>query len=151
MMALWYKNFTCRPGAPDNRERSADACLRSLAEAGADQNTQHRIGVLLHGHYTDALSHDAAIVADSDLAILGADPNVYAHYAKHIGLEYIAHHGHGSIARFIRERVAFLEHLLQRPTLYRTPWFADRYTVQARQNMRNELRDLCMPARIHEG
>lgn len=84
--------------------------------------TQHRAG---------ALATDAAWIADIDLAILGSEPVRFAVYEAAIRREY----AWVPAGIFREKRAEILRDFLNRPALYATPHFQEKYEAQARTNL----------------
>ena len=81
---------------------------------------------------------DLPLFLDMDLAILGADEDVYHAYSQAIRAEYIW------VAEedFRRGRGRVIEDFLQRPSLFYTPMMVASLEKQARHNLNAELREL---------
>jgi len=125
------------PRAADSEERSAAWAARVLAEAGAARDRIDRVSrlVLATTHADPAASGDAALVADVDLAILGAPRPRFLEYESQVGREYAWLPGEA----FRAGRAALLEALLARPRIYATELFAERFEAAARANLRDAL------------
>jgi predicted metal-dependent HD superfamily phosphohydrolase len=139
-MALWLHDVVYDPRASDNEARSAALAERMLADAGVDAATHGRIGRLIAAtaHAIAPPPGDAALVCDADLAILGADPDRYAQYARQIGEEY----AWVPAPIFRARRAALLRRFLQRRFIYSTAEFRERYESAARRNLSAELKEL---------
>ncbi|MDD5511496.1 MAG: hypothetical protein PHI12_11910 [Dehalococcoidales bacterium] len=87
-------------------------------------------------HFTD-------IIADIDLAILGAEPKRFAEYESQIALEY----QHVPMAQYREARARFLQYLLDRPKIYRTDYFHDCFEAKARENLTALVEHLNIPPR----
>lgn len=79
---------------------------------------------------------------DLDLSILGKPPEVYADYAQNIRLEYVLNDRFITEEQYTKGRMAFLITMLARERIYQTSHFFDKFEVQARKNMQEELDDL---------
>jgi predicted metal-dependent HD superfamily phosphohydrolase len=97
----------------------------------------HRL-ILATKHQESTASGDEALLVDIDLSILGRDPVVFDRYEQSIRQEY----------RWVPEvafregRARILESFLNRPAVYRTALFAQRYEAQARENLSRSIRQL---------
>ncbi len=79
--------------------------------------------------------YDKLLFLDLDLAILGAEPTVYAAYARNIRTEY-AHVEH---ARYCSGRSSVLQTFLRADMLYFTPHMRARLEENARSNIAAEI------------
>jgi predicted metal-dependent HD superfamily phosphohydrolase len=77
---------------------------------------------------------DEAVLADADLAILGAAPSRYDRYVLGIRQEY----AHLSDNAFQRGRAAWIDLWSQRECLFRTPALRDVGEAAARENLARE-------------
>lgn len=75
------------------------------------------------------------VLLDLDVAVLGWPGSDYARYAHQVREEF----EHLSEEAFRQGRSAFLTSALERPQLYKTKYFYDRYETSARKNMQEEL------------
>jgi predicted metal-dependent HD superfamily phosphohydrolase len=82
-----------------------------------------------------AAKGDAALLADIDLAILGAPPTRYRRYERDVRSEYAA----VADVQYRAARARVLRGFLERLAIYRTPYFASRLEAQARSNLSNAL------------
>jgi predicted metal-dependent HD superfamily phosphohydrolase len=141
--ALWYHDIVYIPGYSDNEQKSAEILIMhgealgvpfkvTCACAQAIIATRHKYPYPL----SEALPK---IVADIDLAILGADPEKYDSYKVGIRKEYES----TPIDIYAKVRADLLEkEFLSRKEIYQTEYFRSKYEKQARQNMAREISDL---------
>jgi len=112
------------------------AIARWLPDAGVDAE---RVAALIaltarHGQVRgDELDADAALFLDSDMAILGAPPEVFDAYDRGIAEEY-----RGKVPGFLfrLNRRRFLKGVLAQPRIFFSDFFHARYDAQARENLR---------------
>ena len=135
--ALWLHDVVYVPGKADNEADSAAVSSEFLAALGAPHNATIRADelILATRHTGEPLSGDAALVADVDMAILAAEPAVYARYAAGIRAEY----AFAGEDQYRNGRAAFLRSLLARPVIYVTPDMRGVFEAPARDNVRREL------------
>jgi predicted metal-dependent HD superfamily phosphohydrolase len=74
---------------------------------------------------------DAQWVGDIDLAILGQRESVYRQFERDVRSEY----RWVRWPRYVAGRSAVLQSFLDRPSIYTTPWFKERYENAARLNL----------------
>jgi predicted metal-dependent HD superfamily phosphohydrolase len=76
-----------------------------------------------------------AIIADVDLAILGADPKTFKQYEKNIRKEY----GSTRDSYFNKGRFKFLQQISNKSNIFWTEYFKDTYEQQARINIKESM------------
>jgi predicted metal-dependent HD superfamily phosphohydrolase len=135
-LAAWYHDVAYDPRRTDNEEVSAARAgigLLGLVDDATVAEVQ-RLVLLTAGHDPAPDDANGAVLCDADLAVLASPPPAYAGYASAVREEY----GHLADAEFTAGRIAVLEHLLELPTLFRTP-AAQQWTGTARANLAAEL------------
>jgi predicted metal-dependent HD superfamily phosphohydrolase len=122
--------------ASDNEQQSADYFLRDSAALGFTMDEAEKVmNVILS---TKISAEPISVINDIDLSGLGAPADVYAQNTINIRKEY----------EWVEPEVwrsgrsAVLRQFLQRPTLYITTEFFDRFTDQAIINITTELKSL---------
>jgi predicted metal-dependent HD superfamily phosphohydrolase len=128
------------PRRTDNEDQSAAWAGRALAAAGAAPEVADRVSrlVLATRHTGTPADPDARLLADIDLAILGAPPGRYAEYETQIRREY----AWAPEEAFRTGRRAFLRGLLSRESIYFTPYYRERLEARARENLQASLAHL---------
>jgi len=139
-LALWFHDAIYWPWSSRNEERSADWAARflraqQLPEATVCAVHQH---ILDTRHQPGPLTGDAQWVVDIDLAILGQNDAVYRQFERNVRREYFFVRW----PRYVAGRGAVLQGFLNRPRIYGTNWFHDRYEAQARTNLGHALQAL---------
>ena len=136
-LAIWFHDAIYDPQRTDNEERSALLAEETLRAVGSEMETARRVGDLIRltTHTSQDLTGDEALLCDVDLAILGAEPGRFARYDADIRQEY----DWVPEDVYRRERMRVLERFLERPRIYRTPFFYDRLERQARANITARL------------
>ena len=142
-MALWLHDIVYHSHAVDNEAQSAEWAETMLLRGGAAEAVARRVHalVLATRHSGPALSGDAALTADIDLAILAAEPAELAAYERGVRLEY----AWVPDAVFQRERARVLTALAGRPFLYHTAELRKELEERARANTAD------LVARLSEG
>jgi predicted metal-dependent HD superfamily phosphohydrolase len=132
-LALWFHDAVYDPQGQDNERRSADWAAEALAQAGAGGEVQQRVRALIMAtcHDAEPDGDDARLLVDIDLAILGADPARFAEYDAQVREEY--RWVPEAIYRVKRREV--LVGFLERPAIYGTQWFRERFEGRARQSL----------------
>ena len=138
--ALWMHDAVFNAARPDNEARSADAAGMIAALLGCAPDFVEKVRGFITATRHDVLPEegDAALVADIDLAILGAEWGEYEAYARAIRAEF----SFAGDELFNAGRAAFLERMLAKRAIYATPWFRKEYERRARENMERELEGL---------
>jgi predicted metal-dependent HD superfamily phosphohydrolase len=136
--AIWFHDAIYDPRADDNEARSAAWAADVLQEAQARPDSVARVETLIlaTGHQATPQGTDAALLADIDLAILGADAALFDRYERQVRAEY----GHVPLPAFVLGRRRLLRKLLARATLYSLPPLRARFEAAARRNLRRSLR-----------
>lgn len=139
-VALWCHDVIYDTHRRDNEEASAQWAQQLLQEVGAPLATVQRVAdlILLTRHIAAPVDDDGAFLLDIDLAILGADTTRFAEYEAQVRQEY----NWVAWPAFCTGRSQILQTFLQRPTLYRTPFFQERFEAQARTNLAASLTKL---------
>ena len=137
-MALWFHDAVYDVRRHDNEERSADWACERLSAAGVFSDVVNRIRslILVTDHRSPPQGRDAEIMVDIDLAILGAEPARFEEYERQIREEY------DWVAEdvFRRERRRILTGFLDRPRIFWTDHFCERYEARARDNIARAIR-----------
>ena len=139
--ALWFHDAIYETDRRDNEERSARLADEALAEAGVDAARRTRIADLIlatrHDAPPDAAGRaaDERLVADIDLAILGAEPEDFDRYEAAIRREFAV----VPAELFRAGRTSILRRFLNRRAIYATDEFRTRYEAQARTNLERSV------------
>ncbi|MEU8195862.1 metal-dependent phosphohydrolase [Microbispora amethystogenes] len=137
-LAAWFHDavYDGRPGRDE--ERSAQLAQARLPACGLSPERVAEVARLVRltaGHTYGPGDANAAVLCDTDLAILGAPPETYDAYTRAVREEY--RHVPGDTFR--AGRAAVLRALLGKPRLYGTPVGRDLWEDRARENMIREL------------
>lgn len=142
--ALWFHDCVYDPRRSDNEERSAAVASDALARLGvppADRAAvTHLILATRHTRPADAeaagdLACGERLIADVDLAILGAPAAQYDAYERAIRREY----AYVPDEAFRAGRAALLRGFLTRPMIFATAHHRQRYEQRARRNLAQSL------------
>ena len=135
--AIWFHDAVYLPGASDNEDQSARLAQTTLEQAGAPQETAHRIGalVLATQHLAIPSEPDTALLCDIDLSILGRTVEVFDEFERQIRQEYA----------WVPEpvyrgaRAEILAGFLRRRSIFQTDFFRQRYEAPARANLERAI------------
>jgi predicted metal-dependent HD superfamily phosphohydrolase len=136
-LALWLHDVIWTPMGADNEVQSAAWAAACCARARLAAEVGPRVAalVLATRHDGTPLAGDAAVVADVDLAILGASPPVFDWYEAAVRAEYAALPD----AAFNAGRRRLLEGFLAREAIYATPALREALEARARANLARSL------------
>jgi predicted metal-dependent HD superfamily phosphohydrolase len=112
-----------------------------LDELGAPESVVDEVARLVEstaGHMPGDDDLDGCVLADADLAILGAPQDEYARYARDVRAEY----AHVNDEAWRAGRAAVLRSFLGRSQLFHAWQLRDAYEARARENLRTELASL---------
>lgn len=135
--AAWFHDAIYKSWRTDNEARSAEWAQSALARMGASPELAIRVHALILAtadHANGGQDSDDALFLDMDCAILGAPAEQYDQYAKQVRQEYVWAPG-GS---YRKGRLAFLNTQLERPALFHTEVYRERFEDQARANLERE-------------
>jgi predicted metal-dependent HD superfamily phosphohydrolase len=136
--AIWFHDAIYDSRAKDNEAQSAALARRKLA-GRTDSDRIGRIAAMIEATATHRLPafddpgalRDAALLLDMDLSVLGAPPGVFDAYEQAVRREY----AWVDEAAWRTGRSAVLTSFLERPSIFHTPEFRERFESQARENM----------------
>ncbi len=137
-MAIWFHDVICIPGDAGNEAASADFWMMAAHSHLPESTVEKVVGFILDTrHNTPPTSHDGAVLADIDLAGLGANARVFAAHAELVAAEF----PQSRLSQCVSAHRGFLESLLMREWIYHTDHFRDALENQARQNIGHFLSD----------
>ncbi|MBI3857546.1 MAG: N-methyl-D-aspartate receptor NMDAR2C subunit [Planctomycetes bacterium] len=139
-MALWYHDAVYDPRSRDNEARIAELAAAAAADLGLSQGRIGRVADLIMAstHHALPVDPEARLFADIDLAILGQPSALFAEYERQVRVEY----SWVPDPQFRAGRSAILQSFLDRPFIYGTSFFRDKYEVMARLNLSVSLKQL---------
>ncbi len=131
-LALFFHDAIYDTHASDNEAQSAALVVRALRDQNAAGDTMMRVHdlVLATRHTNIPLTGDAALIADIDLSILGADVEAFWNYERAIRREY----EWVPANVFAEKRAEVLAPFLHRDRIFRTDVFAP-LEAAARRNL----------------
>ena len=142
-LALWFHDAVYDPHSASNEADSAQWAADFLQECQAPQALSDTVVALILAtrHQPGALSLTTQWMVDIDLAILGSDRERFAAYERTIRQEY----AWVPETVFREKRTAILRSFLDRPAIYATHYFREKYEAQARVNLVGSIRALAQP------
>ncbi len=135
--AVWMHDSVYIAERPDNEARSADAAGMVAGLLGCSPVFAETVRGLIAvtRHNVTPGRGDESMMADIDLSILGADAVEYEEYRRAIRQEF----SFATDEQFMIGRIAFLERMLDRRTIFWTPMFQNEYEWRARANLESEI------------
>lgn len=130
--AAWFHDLV-NVGAPDDEELSAEEACRLLPLPRRTIHVDETIRRLIRAtsHARVPRERDAAILCDADLAILGADDEVFDRYEAQVREEW----SHVPDELFAGGRFAILKRIADHPRIYWTEEGRQRWESRARSNL----------------
>ncbi|HEX7738493.1 MAG TPA: hypothetical protein VF426_02465 [Marmoricola sp.] len=137
VLAAWFHDAVY-DGDRDDEERSAVLAETSLSGTDADVATVVRLVRLTATHSPQPGDRLGEILCDADLGILAAPPERYRAYAEGVRADY----AHIDDASFVEGRIAVLQDLLARESLFHTDDARAHWDAPARANLTAEIESL---------
>jgi len=139
-VAIWFHDVIYDPLRADNEAASAEYAQSFLAEIGIAPPQITKIVQLIHltKHPATPETDDEKYLLDIDLAILGAEPELYEQYTQQIRQEY----SFVPIDNYRAGRAALLQKFLEKERIFATDYFYDRCEERARANLSTEIEQL---------
>ncbi len=141
-MALWYHDVVYQPQRSDNEQCSADQATAFLFAHGVASPERIASLIMVTGHLASSKSGKLSVpseltawMVDIDLAILAAPPQRFAQYEAQIRQEY----AWVPEAVYRAKRQALLTQFLERPTIYQSVVFQQRFEHQAQKNLSSSI------------
>lgn len=139
-MMAWYHDAVYYPYARNNETQSARlfALVGKLAYLEESFIKKVVEGILATAAHEPSENPNIRTLCDLDLVILGQSEPAFNRYEGKIRLEYDA----VPEEKFRTERRAILKRFLDRPRIYQTDFFRERYEAQAQENLRRSIERL---------
>lgn len=133
-LAAWFHTAVFDPTESENNDKSA-VWTQQVLDPAAPVDEVVRLVRAMGGHRVEPGDLNGAVLSDADLAVLGADPETYDTYSMDVRHEF----AHVPGERFVAGRIAALEGLLERKSVYLTRAGRDMWEKQAHANLNREL------------
>lgn len=136
-LAIWFHDAIYNPRAKDNEDRSATLAFNSIIDFGLSIGMANQVEKLIMAtKHVELPKDDAArLLVDLDLMSLGGSEAEFDVNSAAIRKEY----EHVPLADYCKERCRILQSFLDRPTIYSTRLFQEKYEESARANLRREI------------
>ena len=138
-MALWFHDVVYDPKASDNESRSADrfSCLARDVMKPELERQIHRL-IIITIHSNPPVSVDEKTIVDIDLSSFGLPWDQFSKDSENVRAEF----AHLSQEVFAERNIKFLQSLLDRPTVFSTEFYRNRYEDISRENIRKQIEAL---------
>lgn len=138
-LSAWFHDYVYVPQAKDNEEKSAVTAEKTLNNLNVSPDIIYSVKKIIlstqkHQPLIDSI--DNLIFLDTDLSILGISPDNYWKYVRAIRQEY----NWLSDRDYQKGRKQVLTNFLIRERIYYTNYFYQRLEVQARDNLKAEIK-----------
>ena len=139
-IAWYFHDVIYDTKSKDNEGKSARLAYDMLNRSGVEQVKAERIKniILTTDHQTPPKTIDEQLVIDIDLSILGQNEDKYNWYSNGIRKEY----SWVPEQQFKEGRLNILKSFLERPSIYYTDHFKEKYEKTARVNLEREIQSL---------
>jgi predicted metal-dependent HD superfamily phosphohydrolase len=140
-LSIYYHDFIYTVLRKDNEKRSAAAAEKRLQLLKVPQEKIDQVKIFIEATQTHriprgyALTDDLAYFLDFDMAILGADWEIYKRYTEQVRKEYIIY----PFLLYKAGRKKFLQGCLAAKFIFHTFQFREKFEPIARQNITKEL------------
>ena len=136
-LALWYHDAIYDTKAKDSEERSAMLAEEMVRSASLPDDLGQLVANLITTtkHTVAPTDPDVQLLVDIDLSILGQSEDKFDEYEGQVRKEY----EWVSEDAFVAGRSAILKSFLNRPAIYSTQFFRNKYEAQARANIATSL------------
>ena len=138
VFSIAYHDIVYDTTRNDNEEQSAAFALERLIylEQLPERKEKCREQILATKGHQVSENPDTNYFTDADLSILGADRDEYSIYAQQIRKEY----GLYTDAVYRAGRTNVLNYFLSMNQIFKTDYFKEKFEVNAKINIKNELR-----------
>lgn len=138
-LAIWFHDVIYDVHRNDNEEKSVTLAKQLLSNLIAPQELlEVDILVMATLHVDPPTMHDAKVMVDIDLSKWGKSKSEYDEYEVNIRKEY------DWVPKevFCEKRAETLQTFLDRPHIYYTEYFQDRYEDRAQENVQRAINNL---------
>lgn len=138
-LAIWYHDIIYVPQAQDNEFQSAEL-FRRVATGVLDADTIDAVYrlIMVTVHRSTPEQTDEAFMVDVDLSSFGMAWDDFHRDSVNVRSEM----SHMSDEEFASGQGRFLQSLIDRDSIYGTPFFRERYEARARENIESYLEKL---------
>lgn len=137
LFAVFYHDSIYKATSSTNEENSAKLAKKRLTEIGypAERIAKCTAMIIATKKHERSQDSDTNYFIDADLAILGQQQEEYQKYTDQIREEYAIYPDF----MYYPGRKKALLHFLQMDTIFKTPYFTEKYEKQAKYNISSEI------------
>lgn len=136
-IAIWFHDAMYNSQCNINEELSAELVKEKLGISSALITNL----IMDTKHNEEPKTNDGKVIADIDLSILGQSREMFDEYERCIRLEYSWVLGDD----FSIKRLSVIRKFLERPNIYWTEYFRNRYEDKARENLQHSFSKWQLP------
>lgn len=138
LFSMFYHDIVYNTLKSDNEEKSAELAEKKLTEIffPIEKIKLCTSQILATKSHIISENNDTNMFTDADLSILGSEWETYNSYSQQIRKEYSIYPD--ILYNLGRKKV--LNHFLRMKTIFKTDYFHAKYEIQARKNLKMELR-----------
>lgn len=138
--AIWFHDAVYNTHRKDNEEKSAKLAIKVIKKLKLPKKYISKVTslILATKHDTEPIDNDEKLICDIDLSSLGLPDDEYEQNSLKIRQEY------NWVAKdqYILGRSKVITSFLNKPSIFYTEYFKNKYEKQARHNLLNELERL---------
>ena len=137
LFAMYYHDVIYNSLKTNNEEKSAEFAANRLQSISVPDATIKDcvLQILATKKHAECDDSDINYFTDADLSILGMSWDLYAEYYKNVRKEYSLY----TDLIYVPGRKKVLQHFLQMERIFKTDHFFNKFELQARENMQQEL------------
>lgn len=137
LFTLYYHDVIYKPLRSDNEEQSADLAAKRMKQISvSDQKIKLcREQILATKAHSKTANADTNYFIDADLSIFGHPWETYLEYCNNIRKEYSIYPD----LVYIPGRKKVINHFLTMDRIFKTPFFYNKFELQAKQNLKKEI------------
>lgn len=138
-LAYYFHDAVYDTRVPDsqNVDQSAELAVTVMRQAQLSQSITAKVSdlIIVTKHAVSPVGIDAQLMVDIDFSTLGKSELEFNRYERGVRQEY----AWVDEQTFRNARAGILERFVQRPQIFNTPYFRDRYEAQARFNLQSSI------------
>ena len=150
LLAIFFHDAIYRPGSKVNEANSSLFMESLLVDTGISTNSLTLASNIIKDtayHISGEIQKESELVMDIDVSGFAATPGQFAFQSKLIEYEFqrSPHRSDEivySLEQFLTGRLAFLEKLKSKKSLYRTPFFMSKFEKKAQLNISNAISEV---------
>jgi predicted metal-dependent HD superfamily phosphohydrolase len=138
LFTLYYHDIIYNSLKPDNEEKSAELSEKRMRQISVSNDVIKlcKEQILATKSHVKSIENDTNYFIDADLSVLGQAWETYSHYYKNVRKEYSIYPDF--IYNSGRKKV--LNHFLSMDKIFKTVYFSNKFEIQAKQNIQEEIK-----------